>query len=276
MSNGARKILSACIRGVDVMELYSPERINKVCHEFGLRKGSSLDLRTGWNFEEESHRRAAWERVHQDDPMFITGSPPCTMFSVLQCMNPSIKGADQEAVAGFREQLGKARQHVEFCCKLYEYQLKRGAHFVHEHPWGARSWDMECVTKLIHNEDVMIAMVDQCRFGLETSGEDGSTGPARKRTGFMSSSWTVIEELDGACNGLHKRHNHLIDGRAKGAEVYPPELCRAICRGVARQKAIDEAGAYSSAPMSERQLSTLMNSRSGRTTYMKRRVDTIE
>ena len=111
--------------------------------------------------------------------------------------------------------------HVEFCCKLYEYQLKRGAHFVHEHPWGARSWDMECVTKLIHNEDVMIAMVDQCRFGLETSGEDGSTGPARKRTGFMSSSWTVIEELDGACNGLHKRHNHLIDGRAKGAEVYP-------------------------------------------------------
>ena len=57
MSDDTRKILSACIRGVDVTELYSPERINKVCHEFGLRKGSSLDLRTGWNFEEESHRR---------------------------------------------------------------------------------------------------------------------------------------------------------------------------------------------------------------------------
>ena len=83
---------------------------------------------------------------------------------------------------------------------------------------------MECVTKLIHNEDVMIAMVDQCRFGLETSGEDGSTGPARKRTGFMSSSWTVIEELDGACNGLHKRHNHLIDGRANGGRCLPPPL----------------------------------------------------
>ena len=112
MSNDTRKILSACIRGVDVTELYSPERINKVCHEFGLRKGSSLDLRTGWNFEGESHRRAAWERVHQDDPMFIIGSPPCTMFSVLQCMNPAIKGADQEAVARFREQFGKARKHV--------------------------------------------------------------------------------------------------------------------------------------------------------------------
>ena len=80
---------------------------------------------------------------------------------------------------------------------------------------------MECVTNLIHNKDVVIAMVDQCRFGLETSGDDGGTGLARKRTGFMSSSWTVIEELDGACNGMHKRHNHLIDGRAKGVEIYP-------------------------------------------------------
>ena len=52
--------------------------------------------------------------------------------------------------------------------------------------------------------------------------EDGTTGPARKRTGFLSSSWAVIEELEGACNGAHDHHHHLIDGRAKGAEVYPP------------------------------------------------------
>ena len=80
---------------------------------------------------------------------------------------------------------------------------------------------MGCVTRLINNEDVMIAMG---RFGLGTSGEDGSTGPARKRTGFRSSSWIVIEELDGACNGLHQRHKHSIDGRAKGAELTPPPL----------------------------------------------------
>ena len=73
---------------------------------------------------------------------------------------------------------------------------------------------MERATKLIHNKDVMIAMLDRRRFGIETSREDG-------RTGSMSLSWTVIEELDGACNGMHKRHNHLIDGRTKGADNYP-------------------------------------------------------
>ena len=40
----------------------------------------------------------------------------------------------------------------------------------------------------------------------------------------MSSSWTLIEELDGACNWMHKSHNHQINGRAKGADIYPPEL----------------------------------------------------
>ena len=39
MSEDARIILSACIRGVDVTEIYSPIRINQVCHEFGLRMG---------------------------------------------------------------------------------------------------------------------------------------------------------------------------------------------------------------------------------------------
>ena len=144
------------------------------------------------------------------------------MFSILQSMNPAKKGTGQDAVARFREQTGKARGHIEFCCRLYEHQLRRGAHFVHEHPWSAKSWSMDCVNKLVHNDKVMVAMTDQCRFGLTTVGEYGTSGPARKRTGFLSSSWAVIEELEGACNGTHNHHHHLIDGRAKGAEVYPP------------------------------------------------------
>ena len=92
MGEDTKKILSACIRGVDVTELYSPERINKVCHELGRKKGSSPYFRTSWNFDDEAHGVAAWERVRQEDPMFIIGSPLCTMLSILQCMIPVIKG----------------------------------------------------------------------------------------------------------------------------------------------------------------------------------------
>ena len=67
-------------------------------------------------------------------PFFIIGSPPCTMFSQLQALNPAMKGNNEEAVSRFREELGKARRHIVFCCSLYEYQIKQGAHFIHEHP----------------------------------------------------------------------------------------------------------------------------------------------
>ena len=115
---------------------------------------------------------------------------------------------------------------------------------------------MECVSRIVHDKRVMVAMVDQCRFGLTTTDKDGEEGPARKRTGFISSSWTVIDELHGTCDGLHEHHNHLIDGRAKEAAIYPPRLCRAISRGIARQQMIDDTGSYSSPTLCRRQLMT--------------------
>lgn len=74
---------------------------------------------------------------------------------------------------------------------------------------------------------VLVAKVDQFMFGLQTIYDKGEMGPARQRIGFLPSSWSAIEEVDGACNGGHAEHNHLLEGRAKYAEVYPPLLCQA-------------------------------------------------
>ena len=256
-SEVSKNNLSACLRGVDITEMYSPERINQVCHEFGLNKGTSFDLRSGWDFDKDADRREEWKQVRAEDPLFIIGSPPCTMFSALQTFNPALKGNDEQATSKFREELGKARRHVEFCCSLYAYQIQRGRHFLHEHPWGAKSWNMERVMKLVRDPRVMIAKVDLCRFGLEAIDADGQMGPARKRTGFLTSSWAMMEELDGLCNGLHEKHNHLTDGRAKEAAIYPPELCRAVCRGASRQKVFDATNTWSSRSMTRRQLSSV-------------------
>ena len=98
MSDDGRNILAACLLGIDVTELYSPERVNAVCSEFGLERGSSFDLRTGWDFNLEGHRRTVWKRIKEESPLFVIGSPPCTMFSVLQAMNPAVRGEDPEAV----------------------------------------------------------------------------------------------------------------------------------------------------------------------------------
>ena len=37
--------------------------------------------------------------------------------------------------------------------------------------------------------------------------------------------------------------------------------CRAVCRGVARQKVMDETGSYSSRPLTKRYLSSVVNSK---------------
>jgi len=64
--------------------------------------------------------------------------------------------------------------------------------------------------------------------------------------------------LDGLCDGRHGKHNHLTDGRAKGAAIYPPELCRAISRGISRQKILDATNTRSSQEMTRRQLSSVV------------------
>ena len=42
-----KKILLASISGVDITEVYSPERFARVAKKFGLVSGSSMDLTNG-------------------------------------------------------------------------------------------------------------------------------------------------------------------------------------------------------------------------------------
>ena len=67
----------------------------------------------------------------------------------------------------------------------------------------------------------------------------GEVGLVKKPNGFMSSSRFIFDELDKNCPGAHD-HVPLVAGRAAGAAIYPKMVCKAICRGVARQKKHDQ------------------------------------
>eukprot|EP00973_Karenia_brevis_P077440 10759222-Karenia_brevis.AAC.1 len=66
----------------------------------------------------------------------------------------------------------------------------------------------------------------------------------------MTNSPCIAEELSKRCenynNPRHLWHKHisLTNGRAKAAQVHPKELCRSICRGLNRQKKLDEANLF--------------------------------
>ena len=167
-SNLDRKIMSAVLRGMDVTEVYSPERVTRACLKMGLWPGSSMDLTNGWDFSKSEDRLRAWRQIKSENPYLLIGSPPCTMFSVLQAANCGKMRDCPVWMARFRKRLTEAEEHVKFCCMLYKEQLKRGRHFLHEHPWSAGSWKMPCIDELMKDSRVSTVRSDLCKFGMES------------------------------------------------------------------------------------------------------------
>ena len=99
-----------------------------------------MDLTNVYDFDEESDRTRAWKLIHKSNPYVIIGFPPCTMCSNLQELNRYMHTNEPERSSKFESELKNARRHIEFCIQLYRHQLRQGRHFLHEHPWGARSW----------------------------------------------------------------------------------------------------------------------------------------
>ena len=109
-----KKILSAAIMGVDITEIYSPERVAKVAKKFGLVSGASIDLTNGWDFDREDHKRLARKRVREDAPYLFIGSLHCTYFSVLQELNKVVHGNKPGWQEKFDRETEKAIKHVVF------------------------------------------------------------------------------------------------------------------------------------------------------------------
>ena len=103
VDESSKNILSACLRGVGVTEVFSLEQNNQVCHGYRLAAGTSFVIRNGWNFDNNEDRRSAWKCIRAEDPLFIIGSPPCTMLSELQAFNPARQGKDEQSVDKSRE-----------------------------------------------------------------------------------------------------------------------------------------------------------------------------
>ena len=113
---------------------------------YHLRAGSSLDLRTGWDLSKASEKQRAADHIEKEDPELLICSPPCTLFSRLNALNRHVLGlewADERDT-----QRMAAPRHIEFCIQMIKGQLKRGKHFVFEHPYGADSWELDCLIKV--------------------------------------------------------------------------------------------------------------------------------
>ena len=90
----------------------------------------------------------------------------------------------------FQERMEQAKRHVEFCAKVYQFQINNGRNFLHEHPYLATSWGLSCTEKLMAREDVTRTLVHMCQFGMTShvGGKGSGLGPVLKPTGFTTNS----------------------------------------------------------------------------------------
>ena len=235
---------------IDVAEVYSVPRVAKACEKLGLKVGWSLDLCTSdndgkpWDFTQAEMRNRAARKVIEDKPLLLIGSPPCTNWSSL--MNFNWDKMDPKTV---EERKRVARVHLEFCAKLYRIQHEVGRYFLHEHPASATSWHEETIKSLCHENVVVTVVFDQCRYGLVSRGPQG-IGLAMKPTRFMTNSACIAQGMNRRCHNrmthTMNQHKHVIltDGKAKEAQKYPNELCRAICKGLVRQIVAGKQGQF--------------------------------
>ena len=232
------------IANMQMADIYSPPRVTQVAREIGLRAGWSLDLTTpdadgkAWDFNSIEMRNRAIRKVLTDKPLLLIGSPMCTVYSAMNNVNHA--RMDPDVV---KERFRYARKHLEFSTKLYKISADSGHYFLHEHPQGASSWEERCIKELVEKQGVMKVVGDQCMYGLKSDG-----GLARKRTGFLTNAVCIAQQLNKRCPNTsgYTVHQHVIfeGGRTKRAQVYPRELCKAICIGLQKQMQADKHGQF--------------------------------
>ena len=229
----------------DISEIYSPPRVVAAAQAMGLRGGWSLDITCRdeegqpWDFSKSWMRTKAMKLLKETKPRLLIGSPMCTDWSVLMNLNWS-RMSPEERDRRMRE----AKMHLEFVVSMYNEQANNGRYWLHEHPKGARSWKEKCMVELLMRPESTRVETHMCRFHMGSRDHQGE-GKVLKPTYFATNCGGVAEELDRQClnreGGEQHRHVPLLNGRAKAAQVYPPELCKAICRGFLRQTRKDQA-----------------------------------
>ena len=154
----------------------------------GLKPGLAIDLRTGWDLNDERHVAAMWRYLETVKPYLVMGSPECKGFFMLMAWNKD--------KPGYEETLADCPQHLKIMIEVYKWQHRHGRLFVHEHPWAASSWRAEDMRKLLNLPGVRVAYVDQCMYGQSVT-VDGVTKFAKKPTGFATNSRHIAKQVGG-------------------------------------------------------------------------------
>ena len=104
----------------DFVELFSEPRCVPEARKQGLSAEASFDLSTGWDCRKMTHRKQAWAYLKKHRPKVVGMSPPCTMLSRLQNLNPRFMNSYEG-----QKKMREAIIDLRFCAQVAHWQLDR-------------------------------------------------------------------------------------------------------------------------------------------------------
>ena len=157
----------------------------------GFERGLVLDCATGWSMSDEEQNEEVEQRIRDEEPVLLIGSPMCRAFSTLIELTQAGKPSEFE----LKSLVERCVTHLKFCFRMYETQRNAGRLFLHEHPWDAWSRGLSFVNEMCTRRKATCV--------------DFSWQRTVKRSRFMSNSECIIEELSNRCynrSGQAKNH----------------------------------------------------------------------
>ena len=100
-------------------------RSSSACADEGLKTGSPIDLRTGFDLHTQEGQKKAWQQIIEQEPTTVLMAPFCRPWCKWSSMVPEhTRNAQRKA----------ALPMVEFCVKVALYQISKGRYFIIENP----------------------------------------------------------------------------------------------------------------------------------------------
>ena len=215
---------------IDFLEMFSGSaKLSQSAAMQGLRVGSPMDLRTGYDLLTAEGRRKAMEVIERQQPKIIHMAPVCGPWSQMQNINDP---------SDTYQKRKKYLPMVEFCARVALYHFEHGRYSIFENPATSKIWFTKCFQRLLMKHAVTYGTLDMCAFGMRDphgyyyykptsllhNFPDGVLNPIFKRCSNKSKKDPTHyhQPLEGSAPGY--------GSRTKLAQVYPYRFCSTLIR----------------------------------------------
>ena len=244
MGAGSQGEQAPGLSGVNVAESKSSPRATQPKTITRSKESSIMNIAsvcpvTGicYDFSKLEDRNRAVSRLCSEKPYVLITSPLHS-----NSFKPAPLNIRRKRTSDREQVTQKARELLEFICKLIMIQHRDKRYFIHEHPDDTHLWHDQCVQEVLSVTQATVTKFDRCQFGSLNADNIG----LKKHHGIRSRFISTMPAIDAVFGGRLRQEGHehaqSSGSEARDAQACPPQLYKTIMSAIELQRKWDERG----------------------------------